>query len=83
MSRRIIAFFASSFLTVAMTIPASAVEAEGIVLEVNEESEQMQLSDGKTYDLPKNFDYRAIAPGMPVHVIYDEASGQNVYPFFG
>lgn len=81
MSRRIVAFFASSFLCVAMTIPANAVEAEGFVLDVNEESEQLQLSDGRTYDLPENFDYRAITPGMPVHVIYDEATGQNVYPF--
>ncbi|MER0236836.1 DUF1344 domain-containing protein [Fulvimarina sp. MAC8] len=64
-----------------MTIPASAVEAEGFVLEVNEESEQMQLSDGRTYDLPKNFDYRAVVPGMPVHLIYDEANGHNIYPF--
>ncbi|RFC64568.1 DUF1344 domain-containing protein [Fulvimarina endophytica] len=81
MSRRIVAFFASSFLSVAMSIPASAVEADGVVIEVNEESEQLQLSDGQVYDLPKNFDYAAVSPGMPVHVIYHLSQGQNVYPF--
>ena len=81
MSRRIVAFFASSFLSVAMSIPASAIETEGYVLEVNEENGQLQLSDGQTYDLPDNFDYRAVMPGMPVHVIYDVASGHNIYPF--
>ena len=82
MTRRIIAFFATSFLSVAMTIPAFANEADGVIVDIDSERSQLRLSDGQTYLLPEDFDYGAVKPGMAVVVIYDEAQGypsQNVY----
>ncbi|MCK5931269.1 Protein of unknown function [Fulvimarina manganoxydans] len=82
MTRRIIAFFATSFLSVAMTIPAFADEADGVIVDIDSERSELRLSDGETYLLPDDFDYGAVKPGMAVVVIYDEAQSyptQNVY----
>ncbi|MCB8838930.1 DUF1344 domain-containing protein [Aurantimonas sp. VKM B-3413] len=72
MTRRILAFFASSFLTVAFTIPAMAQEVDGTIESIDPERAQLRLSDGETYDLPEHFDYSAVAPGMTVVLIYDQ-----------
>lgn len=72
MTRKILAFFATSFLTVAMTIPSMAREVDGTIEAIDRERAQLKLSDGKTYDLPDHFDYDAVQPGMSVVLIFDE-----------
>lgn len=74
MTRRIVAFFASSFLLVSITIPSMAEEAAGVVETVDRESTRLTLSDGTSYLLPSEFDYGAVHPGMRVHVIFDLVS---------
>ncbi|MCE7027514.1 DUF1344 domain-containing protein [Jiella avicenniae] len=71
MTRRILALFASSFLTVAMSIPAMAEETDGVIESIDPEHAQLRLSDGQVYNLPPDFDYDAIAKGMIVVLIYD------------
>ncbi|MBO0903561.1 DUF1344 domain-containing protein [Jiella sonneratiae] len=73
MTRRILALFASSFLTVALTIPAMAEETDGVIESIDREHAQLRLSDGEIYNLPPDFDYEAIAQGMTVVLIYDAA----------
>ena len=72
MTRQIIAFFATSFLCVALTIPAKAEEKSGIIAAIDPEASLLTFADGTTYVLPGEFDYAAVAPGMEVHVILDE-----------
>ena len=72
MSRQILAFFATSFLTVAMTIPAMAEEVDGTIEAIDREHAQLRLSDGVTYRLPANFDYDVVEPGMDVVLIFGE-----------
>lgn len=72
MTRQIIAFFASSFLSVAMTIPSMASEVDGVIEDIDMESETIRLSDGEQYRVPADFDFRAVRPGMTVVVIYNE-----------
>jgi len=71
MTRQIIAFFASSFLSVALTIPARAEEKTGIIAAIDREAALVTFADGTTYVLPGAFDYEAVQPGMQVHVILD------------
>ncbi|WP_224003568.1 DUF1344 domain-containing protein [Aureimonas sp. SA4125] len=71
MTRQIIAFFASSFLCVALTIPARAEEKSGVIAAIDREGSLLTFADGTTYVLPGEFDYDAVAPGMEVHVIFD------------
>ncbi|MEF2552431.1 DUF1344 domain-containing protein [Aurantimonas sp. A2-1-M11] len=73
MSRQILAFFATSFLTVAMTIPAMAEEVDGTIETIDRERAQLRLSDGVTYRLPEYFDYDVVTPGMDVVLIFGEA----------
>ncbi|ORE90271.1 DUF1344 domain-containing protein [Aurantimonas sp. 22II-16-19i] len=73
MTRQILALFASSFLTVAMSIPSVAREADGVIESIDQERAELRLSDGQVYHLPPDFDYDAIAKGMTVVVIYDAA----------
>ncbi|WAJ27305.1 DUF1344 domain-containing protein [Antarcticirhabdus aurantiaca] len=71
MTRKIIAFFACSFLSVSMNIPAKAEEASGTVSEIDEERSLLVLDDGSTFELPHAFDYEAVKPGMQVLVLLD------------
>ncbi|TFF24962.1 DUF1344 domain-containing protein [Jiella endophytica] len=71
MTRRILALFASSFLTVAMSIPAVAEETDGVIESIDQERAELRLSDGQIYHLPPDFDYDAVVQGMMVVVIYD------------
>ncbi|MEF2070435.1 DUF1344 domain-containing protein [Consotaella aegiceratis] len=72
MAKRIVAFFACSFLSVALTIPALAQETAGRVVEIDQANAMLRLEDGSIYLLPPEFDYAAVEPGMEVYVIYDE-----------
>lgn len=69
MTRQIIAFFASSFLCVAMTIPVRAEEKSGVIASVDRERALLTFDDGSSYALPGDFDYAAVEPGMEAHVI--------------
>lgn len=69
MSKQIIAFFASTFLSVALTIPVCAEEKTGTVASVDREGATLTFDDGSSYALPSDFDYDAVAPGMEAHVI--------------
>ena len=71
MTRQIIAFFASSFLCVALTIPARSEEKSGIIAAIDKDSSLLTFADGSTYVLPGEFDYDAVTTGMEVHVIFD------------
>ena len=73
MTRRILALFASSFLTVAMSIPTMARESDGVIESIDPERSELRLSDGEIYHLPADFNYEAVAQGMAVVVIYDSA----------
>lgn len=72
MTRQIIAFFASSFLCVALTIPAKSEEKSGVIAAIDKDSSLLTFADGTSYILPGEFDYDAIHPGMEAHVILDE-----------
>lgn len=71
MVRRVVAFFACSFLSVSMTIPAIAEETGGVVEQVDREQASLTLTDGTTYLLPAEFDFAAVRPGMEVLVVYE------------
>ena len=73
MTRQILAFFASSVLTVAMQIPSMAQEVDGTIEAVDRERAEIRLSDGLVYLLPEGFDDERVRPGMKVVLIYDEA----------
>ena len=79
MTRRILAFFATSFLSVAMTIPAMASEVDGVIEEIDAERAELRLRDGGIYQLPDHFDYSAVAPGMAVVLIYDEKHDASLH----
>lgn len=78
MTKKIIAFFACSFLSVAMNIPALAEEVSGTIEAIDEEKASLTLDDGTTYELPGEFDYEAVRPGMQVVMIYHEVDGALV-----
>ncbi|KAB0680289.1 DUF1344 domain-containing protein [Aureimonas leprariae] len=69
MTKQIIAFFASSFLCVALTIPVCAEEKSGTVATVDRDRALLTFEDGSSYALPSGFDYDAVTPGMEAHVI--------------
>ena len=71
MTRRIVAFFACSVLSVSMSISAQAEETGGVVDKVDHEGEVLKLSDGQVYLLPKELGVEAIRPGMEVHIIHE------------
>ena len=71
MTRQIIAFFASSFLCVSLTIPACAEEKSGVIADVDRDRALLTFADGSIYKLPGAFDYDAVRPGMEAHVIVD------------
>ncbi|NDV85976.1 DUF1344 domain-containing protein [Aurantimonas aggregata] len=72
MTRQILAFFASSVLTVAMQIPSMAQEVDGTIEAVDRERAEIRLSDGLVYMLPDGFDFDGVKAGMDVVLIYDE-----------
>ncbi len=74
MTRRVVAFFACSFLTVSASYPAAALETGGTIEAIDRDDALLKLSDGATYRLPDSFDYAAVRPGMEVVVVYDEAA---------
>ncbi|ALN72977.1 MULTISPECIES: DUF1344 domain-containing protein [unclassified Aureimonas] len=71
MTRRIVAFFACSVLSVSMTISAQAEETGGVVEKVDREREVLKLSDGQIYLMPKDLPIEAVQPGMEVHIIHE------------
>ena len=71
MTRRIIAFFACSVISVGLNIPAQAEETTGVVGNVNEDDAKLELTDGSVYLLPKILEASTILPGMEVHLIYE------------
>ncbi|RIY03385.1 DUF1344 domain-containing protein [Aureimonas flava] len=73
MTRRVVAFFACSFLSVSATYPAAAVETGGTIEAIDRDEASLTLSDGATYRLPDAFDYAVVRPGMEVVVVYDAA----------
>ena len=74
MTRRVVAFFACSVLTVTMTIPAMAEEAAGSIEGIDRDGASLRLTDGKTYVLPDDFDTARLEPGMEVHVLFERAN---------
>ncbi len=73
MTRRVVAFFACSFLTVSISIPAVAEETGGVVEGIDRDSASLKLTDGTIYRLPTGFDYASVKPGMQVHMLYEPA----------
>lgn len=73
MTRRVVAFFACSFLTVSMSIPAVAEETGGVVEGIDRDSASLRLTDGTIYRLSADFDYGSVKPGMQVHMLYEPA----------
>nr|WP_245413564.1 DUF1344 domain-containing protein [Mangrovicella endophytica] len=74
------AFFACSFLSVSVTIPAKAEESAGTIEAIDKDRALITLDDGNVYELPGEFDYAAVEPGMQVVVIYDEVAAERVQP---
>ncbi|KQQ91146.1 DUF1344 domain-containing protein [Aureimonas sp. Leaf324] len=74
MTRRVVAFFACSFLSVSASYPAAAREVDGTIERIDRDDASLELSDGATYQLPETFDYTAVRPGMQVVVVYEAAA---------
>ncbi|WP_279481560.1 DUF1344 domain-containing protein [Aureimonas sp. SK2] len=74
MTRRVVAFFACSFLSVSATYPAAALETGGTIEAIDRDDASIKLSDGATYRLPEAFDYSVVRPGMEVVVVYDASA---------
>ncbi len=71
MTRRVVAFFACSILSVSMSISAQAEETGGVVDKVDREKAALKLTDGSVYLLPEDVPAEAIRPGMQVHIIHE------------
>ena len=78
MTRRIFAFFATSFLTVALSIPAMAQEVGGTIESIDREHQRMTLSDGNVYELPEHFDYGVVTVGMDVLLLVADSDNLRV-----
>ncbi|GGE14537.1 hypothetical protein GCM10011390_37060 [Aureimonas endophytica] len=76
MSKQIIAFFASSFLCVSLSIPAKAEEKTGVVAAVDRDGGLITFADGTSFKVPTGFNYAAVTPGMEAHVIFGEVAAQ-------
>lgn len=72
MTRKIFAFFATSFLTVALSIPAMAQEVDGTIVSIDRDQQRLKLSDGHVYELPEHFDYGVVSVGMDVVLLVDD-----------
>ena len=71
MTKRIVAFFASSVLCVSLTLPAQAEEKTGIVAAVDRDGATLTFADGSRYRLPAGLDLARVEPGMEAHVLLD------------
>ncbi|KTQ97671.1 hypothetical protein NS226_03155 [Aureimonas ureilytica] len=71
MTRRIVALFACSALSVSMNISAQAEESGGVVEKVDHERSALKLNDGTSYLLSHDIQVEAITPGMMVHIIHE------------
>ncbi|MEX6508289.1 DUF1344 domain-containing protein [Jiella sp. M17.18] len=49
-----------------------ARESDGVIEDIDMEHATIRLSDGEIYEVPSDFDFGAVAPGMQVVVIYDD-----------
>ena len=78
MTRKIFAFFATSFLTVALSIPAMAQEVGGTIESIDREHQQLTLTDGNVYELPEHFDYAVVTAGMDVLLLVGDADNLRV-----
>lgn len=57
---------------------ANADDAEGTITAIDQTANTIVLDNGKTYNLPGEFDYSVLNEGMKVIVFYD-AQGNNRY----
>jgi len=71
MTRRIVALFACSALSVSLNISAQAEETGGVVETVDRERAALELNDGTRYLLSQDLQVEAIQPGMMVHIIHE------------
>ena len=64
----------------AILFPLSALadSAQGTITAIDPSANTMQLNDGKSYNLPGEFDFSVIHSGMNVTVFYD-VDGANRY----
>ncbi|UXN04320.1 DUF1344 domain-containing protein [Bartonella sp. HY406] len=70
--------FLGAFAAVVFPISAFADSAQGTITAIDPNANTMQLTDGKSYALPGEFDFSVIQPGMKVTVFYD-VDGSNRY----
>ncbi|MFK4824195.1 DUF1344 domain-containing protein [Paenochrobactrum sp. BZR 588] len=49
-----------------------AEDIEGKIRSIDEANETITLDDNKRYQLPNEFDYTFIKPGMKVIILYDQ-----------
>ncbi|WP_297322868.1 DUF1344 domain-containing protein [uncultured Bartonella sp.] len=57
---------------------AYADDVKGTITAIDENNNTIELDNGKTYDLPGEFDYSVLNEGMKVIVFYD-TQGNNRY----
>lgn len=73
--RAIIAAFL--FLAVTSAVPAFAENADGTIKSIDQDKGTVTMTDGKTYDLPGEFDYSSIKTGMKVLITYEKVGKER------
>jgi|GEM_PF-1037750 len=62
-----------------LVLPAPADSIDGTIAKIDENSNTLIMSNGKSYKLPGEFDYSGFRPGQKVTVFYDtDPSGSYV-----
>lgn len=68
--------------TASLLAPISAIagssDVEGTIRSVNVEGMSLQLDDGKTYDVPAEFNFDGLESGQKVLVFFTEVDGKRV-----
>jgi Cu/Ag efflux protein CusF len=67
---------AAAALLAASSLTAFAAEVTGAITAVDVTTGTVTLDDGKTYQLPADFDVSTLAAGTQVTFTYDEADGK-------
>lgn len=65
--------FGLAFIIVSLfSTSVMAEDVEGKIRSIDEANETITLDDNKRYQLPDEFDYSFIKPGMKVIILYDQ-----------
>ena len=68
---------AMTLLAAISAVPALADNADGTIKSIDKDKATGTMTDGKTYDLPGEFDYTSIKPGMKVFITYEKIGNER------